>query len=615
MKKPTGKEAKPHGQVRRSQLLTTFGPGALIDLPKHSVLVGGLDDWRQAGPPLDEPRLLQKIRRFLPDIRELREPPIDPDPQHPTTGVTVWQFPEWFVTQDFVQGRARRLVHRRLLARGKLEDEDDKKKKHPVVPVRFVRACPKGHIGDIDWYAFVHHDDPHGACRRRLWLEEQGSSGDLASLWVRCDCGKRRSLAAASKREFKALGYCDGSRTWLGRTAEKEDCDEINRLLIRSASHAYFPQLLSVISLPLEQNDSVMDAVTAVWNSLQKVDSTEKLDTLRELLPDVETALRGLDSTAVVTAIRARRDAGNAGSGPSTLTVKDAELEVLTANTDPIGRDHPDSVFYARVFTPTFPVGVNPRTGAPVIERILLIHRLREVVAQVGFTRFEAVAPKTDGELPELDIGVERAALGLDTRWLPAADNRGEGIFIGFHRAAIQRWLHQPAVIQRYESLVQGFRAWQTEHPKSEREFPDPGYLLLHTLSHLLLTAIALDCGYPASSIRERVYASDLGYGILLYTASPDAEGTLGGLVKAGERIHDHLQAALEWGRLCSNDPVCAGHRPDDPHERRFLHGAACHGCLLIAETSCEQGNDFLDRTLVVPTVDNPDAAFFPDPP
>ncbi len=154
--------------------------------------------------------------------------------------------------------------------------------------------------------------------------------------------------------------------------------------------------------------------------------------------------------------------------------------------------------------------------GAHPIERVLLIHRLREVVAQVGFTRFEAVAPKTDGELPELDIGVERAALGLDTHWLPAVDNRGEGIFIGFRRDAIQHWLHQPAVIQRYESLAQGFRAWQTEHPKSEREFPDPGYLLLHTLSHLLLTVIALDCGYPASSIRERVYASDLGYGILL---------------------------------------------------------------------------------------------------
>ena len=613
MKKPTKKEARPHGQVRRSQLLTTFGPGALIDLPKHSVLVSGLDDWRQKGPPLDEPRLLEKIRRFLPDIHELREPPIDPDPQRPTAGVTVWQFPEWFVTQDFVQGRSRRLVHRRLLMRGKLEDEDDRRKKYSVVPVRFVRACPKGHIGDIDWWGLVHEGTPRKPECRRLWLEEQGSSGDLASLWVRCDCGKRRSMAAASKREYKALGPCDGSRLWLGRSAEREECDEPNRLLIRSASHAYFPQLLSVISLP-EQDDPVMDAVIGEWESLQEVDSLKELQMLCKLLKKVETALQGLDNTAVLNAIRARRNGGQASSDPA-LSVKDAELEILTAPTDPIGRDHPDSVFYARVFTPALPVGVNPQTGTPTVDRILLIHRLREVAAQVGFTRFEAVSPKTDGELPELEIGVERAALGLDTHWLPAIDNRGEGIFIGFRRDAIQQWLHQPAVIQRHEQLLQGFKAWLAEHPKSERTFPGADYLLLHTLSHLLLTVIALDCGYPASSIRERVYASHLGYGILLYTASPDAEGTLGGLVKAGERIHDHLQAALEWGRLCSNDPVCAGHRPDDPYERRFLHGAACHGCLLIAETSCEQGNDFLDRTLVVPTVDNVAAAFFPDPP
>ncbi|MBK8536915.1 MAG: hypothetical protein IPL59_18565 [Candidatus Competibacteraceae bacterium] len=233
------------------------------------------------------------------------------------------------------------------------------------------------------------------------------------------------------------------------------------------------------------------------------------------------------------------------------------------------------------------------------------------MVAQVGFTRFEAVAPDTDGEL---DIGVERAALGLDTHWLPAVDNRGEGIFIGFRQDAIQSWLNQPAVKQRHQQLEQGFKCWQADHPTSERRFTGADYILLHTLSHLLLTVIALDCGYPASALRERIYASARVSGILPIPPAPDAEGEPGGLVKTGERIHHHLAAALDWGRLCGNDPVCAQHKPDDPHERRFLHGAACHGCLLIAETSCEQFNDFLDRTLVIPTVDHVAAAFFADP-
>jgi len=102
-----------------------------------------------------------------------------------------------------------------------------------------------------------------------------------------------------------------------------------------------------------------------------------------------------------------------------------------------------------------------------------------------------------------------------------------------------------------------------------------------------------------------------VGYGVLLYTGTADAEGTLGGLIQVGRRIHEHIQNALELGELCSNDPVCAQHEPQNPHEHRFLHGTACHGCLLIAETSCEQQNDFLDRALVVPTVDNLGVEFF----
>ena len=137
---------------------------------------------------------------------------------------------------------------------------------------------------------------------------------------------------------------------------------------------------------------------------------------------------------------------------------------------------------------------------------------------------------------------------------------------------------------------------------------------MLHSLSHLLITTVSLECGYSASAIKERVYASDkYGYGILLYTGSSGSEGTLGGLVQVGKRIESILANALEFGRLCSNDPVCAQHKPAEANEERFLHGAACHGCLLIAETSCEKGNEFLDRALVVNTVENQGAAFFPD--
>ena len=152
---------------------------------------------------------------------------------------------------------------------------------------------------------------------------------------------------------------------------------------------------------------------------------------------------------------------------------------------------------------------------------------------------------------------------------------------------------------------------------KSKQEFPGGPYLLLHTLSHLLIQSLALRCGYPASSIRERIYTNSTNgrHGILLYTASPDAEGTLGGLVQQARHLEDHLTDALAMGALCSNDPICAHHNPAESLEQRWLHGAACHSCALIAETSCEMRNDHLDRALVVPVIGLEDAAFFQPPP
>ena len=131
-------------------------------------------------------------------------------------------------------------------------------------------------------------------------------------------------------------------------------------------------------------------------------------------------------------------------------------------------------------------------------------------------------------------------------------------------------------------------------------------------MSHLLIQSLAMRCGYPATSIRERLYAEGERYGILLYTGSPDADGTLGGLVQQARRIEDHLDHACRAAALCSNDPICAQHAPGTALEGHLLLGAACHACTLVAETSCEMRNDYLDRALVVPVIGIEDAAFFP---
>jgi hypothetical protein len=195
-------------------------------------------------------------------------------------------------------------------------------------------------------------------------------------------------------------------------------------------------------------------------------------------------------------------------------------------------------------------------------------------------------------------------------------ENRGEGIFLAFKREAIESWAGRQEVIDRAAKLRTGFDAWAKGHSLEKKaKFPGATYVLLHSLSHLLITAVSLECGYAASSIRERIYVNegDGAYGILLYTGTPDAEGTLGGLVEVGKKIGMHLRNALEMARLCSNDPVCSQHEPESRQEERFLHGAACHGCLLISEPSCEWRNEYLDRALVVATVQDLGAEFFQD--
>jgi len=595
---------KPHGQIRQSQVVTTFGPGSLVELPKYSVLVAGLEHWSKGGAQVHEPRLLEKLKALLGtgDLELYSPPPASDDIAAPVTGIPVFQFPQWFIAQDAEDQkgsatvRSRLLVHQKALANGKFIDQD--KKKRAVVPVRFVRACRRGHVGDIDWRIFVHRGPTQ--CTRQLWMDERGTSGDLSEIRIRCECGvPDRPLNDAALLQLRALGTCDGARPWLGQYS-REACGEPSRLLVRTASNAYFPQIMSVISLP-DRDEELTKVVTQVWDYLEAAESPADVERERKKAA-VKKVLEPFSDQQVFQEIQARK---GDGLPTSTKSVKQAEIETLTAITEEVGNDRPDGDFYARAL----PATIWNQPWMNVVERVVLVHRLREVVAQVGFTRFEVSAPDIQGEL---EMGVTRALLAREVTWLPAIENRGEGIYIGFKKSAIKTWLAKNSIRKRGESLTAGFENWKFEHQGTKREFPGLPYMMLHSLSHLLITAVALECGYPASSIRERVYAGDSGYGILLYTGSPDAEGTLGGLVEVGRQIHQHVKAALELGKLCSNDPVCAQHEPPNTNERRFLHGAACHGCLLIAETSCEQRNDFLDRALVLPTLANLGAEFFP---
>jgi hypothetical protein len=287
--------------------------------------------------------------------------------------------------------------------------------------------------------------------------------------------------------------------------------------------------------------------------------------------------------------------------------VKIAEFGVLSSGRPIIGLPDPDSTFFAE----TLPRGIWDPGLDPLldnIERVVAVHRLREVIAQVGFSRFDAV---TVDEAGELDLQTERAALDVTPGWFPAIENRGEGLFVQFKAGHIADWEARNPVKDRATELRAGFDIWKHDHSRSSRSFPCTAYVLMHSISHILLMEVALECGYPASSLRERVYGFDGMYGVLLMTASSGSEGTLGGLAACASKIGILLRRAVEAAALCSNDPVCAQHTPADQLSNRPLQGASCHGCTLIAETSCEQRNDLLDRALVVDTLASTGTGFF----
>ena len=509
--------------IRQSQLITTYGPGAMIDLPDCSVIVSGLQDWSsRRREKIEEARLIAKLSQLLdvPSL-ELYTPPRHEDNSKQPAPIDARIFPTWFIVKDpkpsprNAQWRRRRLVRWEHLERRRFKDEDGKPQ--PVVPVRFVCGCRRGHIADLNWRSLIHKSGEQ--CQRPLWLEERGTSGDISDIYGVCDCGKERALYEALDVKTMPLGRCFGARPWIGQYAQ-ESCNEPFRLLVRTASNAYFPQVMSVISLP-DVDEGLADKVSSHYQLLAAADEFVGITDFRKS-SELNAIFDGISDEAVIAEFRRQRD----GSEREDMPVKVAEFKILNEGKDPIGKNDPGSKFYAQTL-PREAWDPNSNSLLASIDNLVLVHRLREVMALLGFTRFEAVNPDKDGEI---DLDVTRAALAETITWLPAVENRGEGVFVSFKKDEIEKWVERPEVQAHGRKIEAGWQAWAEERRGKGEVFPGLPYVMLHSLSHMLMTSIALDCGYPASSLRERVYAGDGGYGILIYTGSSDSEGTLGGI-------------------------------------------------------------------------------------
>lgn len=603
----------PVGDVRPSQLLWTYGPGALVDLPNLSVITMGLDRWdTNRCPPIEEARLLDAVRRVLgSQVERLRMPPIIQDENaSPFTpegkiGVPVRPFPRWLrcvrcgLLAEFDSGLF--TIKENLFRPDQthfLHTGCEKGSHSDAVPARFLLACRNGHLDDFPWHWFVHGGS--SGCKGTLRFFERGASLQTENLWVKCDtCSAARSLVHAFGEKAKDnIPACRGRHPHLD--VYNENCDQPARAVLLGATNSWFPMTLSVLAIP-HTGDSLRQMVEDGWKYFEKAKSEDHVEiicgTLKDggLLPGIDK----FETSALWTAIQQRKN----GAGPEAIAtddIKGPEWNVLIQPNPPTDWPH---FLSERVDAPP--------AYASRIPDVLLLKRLREVNALIGYTRVEAPeetdTPDERPPMADLCRGVPE--------WVPATEVHGEGIFLRFDEALLAKWEAKVEVVAREQKLLGGHAGWRNARQLDPTKgFPGIRYVLLHTFSHLLIRELALECGYNAASIRERIYATVEGgasmAGILLYTAAADSDGTLGGLIELGNptNLGRLISHALHRATICSSDPLCSEHSPETD---RTLHAASCHACAFVSETSCERGNRYLDRALLVPTFDSSDAAFF----
>lgn len=601
--KATGQRGQPTriGAARPSHLVTTGGVGAVLDLPNMSVVVRGLERWGlERAEAIEEPRLLAQVRAVLGEqVRALRSAPWDPseaDDSWSRTGAPVSPFPRWVRCPrchrlgpldppgqfELIHRSGRRpdlakWVHSHCARQTQTSDGH----KRACLPARFLVACDAGHLDDFPYVDFVHHGATQACLGPKLTMRDSGSTLGPRVTVSCAECGASRNIQAAAGRDgWEALPACRGRHPHLQRF---DPCGKPLRLMVLGASNLWFSVTASALHLPHDQ--TIGDVVLANWELLSALPSA-----LLASLIDGMPALRALREVAVEevwAVIEKLRAEGGAPAPAAAGDLLAAEWALLARPTT----EHADADFRAQ---PT----AAPGGYEGLLDQVVLVTRLREVQALLGFTRLSA--PERRDLAPAGRLPISRSG----PTWVPAFEQRGEGVFLQLPEPAVRAWVDRVDEHPRIQALRAAYWRWAANRDRpANPDLAIPRLVLLHTLSHLLIRQAALECGYSSSSIRERLYLGsppEPAAGILLSTAASDSEGTLGGLVALGEpaNLGRLLDAAFEDGRRCSSDPICAEDVPLEPSDT--LHAAACHACLFASETSCETGNRWLDRAVLV---------------
>lgn len=552
-------------RARRSTLVSTFGVGSLYPAENDSVMICGLDEWpAKFGSVIHETRLEASL-----GVQEFRQP---------STGrragdVPVVQFPTWAFCP-----KCRRLdvVWKLTNGTSRICTECNE---GTITPSRFVACCEKGHIEDFPYRRWAHGKVGVDANEHRLKLLNRGESSALADLEVVCEtCRARRSLDGAfGFNALRELKPCGGRRPWLPSADASSSCDGTLRTLQRGSSNVWFAATRSAISIP-----SVRErAMRFVRPLIRKLDPAADPTVIAGgLVPPL-----GLTKQDLADAIVELGLPPEARHRPTNADLRGEEYSALVSG---LAEDDED----AKQFLCT-EIDLTGSGVPEIVAQVSRVSRLREVRALRGFSRVTPADPDADLATTHLvELSAQKVA------WLPAMEVLGEGVFLRLDEKALGAWCASEFAKGRVRKILESQEALTATSLAAQLDLTTRS-LVLHSLAHVLLDECSLTAGYPTASLRERVYSEEGQAGILIYTATADSAGSLGGLAALSDkdRFNSVFRSAMRRAEWCTSDPVCieSGSSGVDG-----MNLAACHACLLLPETSCEQFNLVLDRKCLI---------------
>ena len=597
--------------MRRSSLIGPWGVGAIVPFPNdESLMIAGLDMWRYKNKNaflIKDERLQKRL-----GVQELRWPPdfreANVDRFNSMLKIPAVRFPTWHYC-PFCGSMEKTTLYQKQPTcdcypwpNGRKCDPNSKYKRK-LIPERFIVICPEGHIDDFPVAEWLHEGTGHvynpDTCRIRR--STGGASAALTGVYYECTCGAKKNMAGATKpKALSKIGYkCRGYKPWQGE--EHEDCGNTDvRVVLRGATNVWFADTRSSIYIPTDDDQKSAIIHGIVENNYETLNANRINGDLNRAIIEFLAKQYDVDEVELYEAFVRKSNGMSAIMDVNESMTEDeyrlAEYKVLIKNS---GSD-------AQEFhSVNYPIEIYDPIISKYFKSISLVHKLQETRAFVGFSRME---PR--------DISITESKKMLrkgSASWLPAIQVNGEGIFFEFNEETLLGWAKKPEVVNRIKRLSESYN--KAKFSKRSPGELNPEFVVIHTFAHLLINQLSFECGYGSSSIRERIYCEKTTnehgmYGVLIYTASGDSEGSLGGLVRQGEkdRIENTIKSAIQNAAWCSSDPVCIQSLGQGPESCNL---SACHNCAILPETCCENGNRLLDRGVIVGTLEDSKIGFF----